>query len=377
MKGGLFYIVVYLFIAITTVTMICFVNTVSHKARTITGSKGLKIKGESARAVIKETKNYQTKEESERGFIRQEIFAKIISGSFKGEQVTIKNAFRPKAFPDETNRIYKKNDRVNLFVQYSDSKISHVFIENTIRDDILLVLLSIFVILLILVGKSMGIKTTIALILDLVIIIFFFVPLVSRAFSPFLVTIASIAFILSSTFFIIAGFSKKSISAIAGAIGGILVAAILIYIFADLMHFSGVRTYWSYYMFSLEGGKAIDFQGLFLASMLIGMTGIAMDGAMDVSSFINELYIYNPKMNIFDAFASGINVGVDVIGTMCNTLIFAYLGKNIPLLLLFQSTILNTEVVASEIIRMCFGSVGFFITIPLTSFFASVVYYKK
>lgn len=376
MKGKPLYIAVCAFVVITTILMVFFVNRVSHKARAVVGYQGRKIEGESARAVIKETKDYQTKEEAERGFMRQEIIAKITSGKFKNQEVVIKNTFRSMAFPVETNRIYRVKDRVTVFIQYSNNKIARVFIENTVRDDTLLILVSVFFILLILVGKSMGIKTTIALLIDLAIIIFFLLPLVSKGFSPFITTMISISLILSSTFFIIAGSSKKSISAIAGAVGGILLGAILIYTFADLMHFSGVQTYWSFYMFTLGEGKGIDFQGLFLASMLIGMTGIAMDGAMDVSSFINELYTYKPGTKIMEAFASGTHVGVDVIGTMVNTLIFAYLGKNLPLLLLFQPPVINTELVASEVIRMCFGSVGFFITIPITSFVASVIHYK-
>ena len=108
--------------------------------------------------------------------------------------------------------------------------------------------------------------------------------------------------------------------------------------------------------------------------MLIGVTGIAMDGAMDVSTFINELYTLKPQTKIMEAFMSGTNVGKDVIGVMCNTLIFAYLGKNLPLLLVFKPALINTEVVASEIIRMAFGSVAFFVAIPITSFIASVIH---
>jgi len=150
MKGKPLYIAVCAFVVITTILMVFFVNRVSHKARTVVGYQGRKIKGESARAVIKETKDYQTKEEAERGFMRQEIIVKITSGKFKNQEVVIKNTFRSMAFRVETNRIYRVKDRVTVFIQYSNNKIARVFIENTVRDDTLLILVSVFFILLIL-----------------------------------------------------------------------------------------------------------------------------------------------------------------------------------------------------------------------------------
>ena len=183
MKGKALYIAVCAFIVITAILMVFLVNRVSHKGKTfVAGTE--EIKSETARAVIKATRDHQSKEEAERGLIRQEIITEIRSGSFKNEEALIKNNFRQFAFPTETNRFYRANDRIIVFIQYKAGKIERVYIENTVRDDILLIVVAIFLILLVVVGKSIGIKTMVALLIDLAILIFFLVPLVSKAFSP-------------------------------------------------------------------------------------------------------------------------------------------------------------------------------------------------
>ena len=121
----------------------------------------------------------------------------------------------------------------------------------------------------------------------------------------------------------------------------------------------------------------LNFNGLFYSAIMIGAIGAVMDVAMSISSSINEIKKANPKLNSKELFKSGVRIGKDIIGTMSNTLIYAYVGASLGLLLLFSSfgesylKIFNFEFMAEEIIRSIAGSIGLIGAIPLTAMFAA------
>jgi uncharacterized membrane protein len=113
----------------------------------------------------------------------------------------------------------------------------------------------------------------------------------------------------------------------------------------------------------------------------MGSLGAAMDIGISISSSIEEIHKANPRLSRRRLFRSGMNVGKDVMGTMVNTLILAYTGTSIPMLLLFMayetelSKVFNLDVIATEVVRSLSGSIGLILTIPITALFAS--HYSK
>jgi uncharacterized membrane protein len=124
----------------------------------------------------------------------------------------------------------------------------------------------------------------------------------------------------------------------------------------------------------------IDFQGLLFSGILIGALGAVMDVGMSIASAIDEVRKVHPRANFMNLFNAGMNVGRDVMGTMSNTLILAYTGAALPLLLLFiaggfpLTKVINMEMVAEEIARALAGSIGLVLCIPATALVAAAMY---
>jgi uncharacterized membrane protein len=121
----------------------------------------------------------------------------------------------------------------------------------------------------------------------------------------------------------------------------------------------------------------LDLKGLLFSGMIIGAIGATMDVGMSIASSIEEVWKTNPRISSLKLFWAGLNVGRDVMGTMANTLILAYVGSSLPILLLFMAertssiVIINSELVSTEVVRAISGTIGLLFTVPITSLFAS------
>ena len=128
--------------------------------------------------------------------------------------------------------------------------------------------------------------------------------------------------------------------------------------------------------------RAIDYQGLLFAGIMIGALGAVMDVAMSISSAMWEIIAVSPAIPQKQLMQSGMNIGRDIIGSMSNTLILAYVSTSIPVLLLFIlfsngfTEIINLELLAAEVLRAVAGSVGLICTIPLTVQLVGRLHYK-
>ncbi|MBD3359769.1 MAG: YibE/F family protein, partial [Candidatus Buchananbacteria bacterium] len=228
---------------------------------------------------------------------------------------------------------------------------------------------------------SQGVKTVISLILSIILIFKILIPQTLSGTDPILIAlIISIAIaIITLTF--IAGFNKKAFIAILGTLGGLLIAIIISFIFAKLTYLNGLSTEEARTLFYKF--PDIDPQGVFFAGIIIAALGAVMDVAMSIASSLTEIKQANPHINFSKLFKSGINVGKDIMGTMSNTLIFAYVGVSLPLLLLYTEfgdsyiNFINLDFITDEIVRSIGGSIGLITVIPITSLLAAFLYSKK
>lgn len=304
--------------------------------------------------------------------------AELLGGKYKGERVVMRNVirrgvfplFNVKVMPGDTFlcRVAGVGDNIessgNIIRQYSYD-----------RDRIILCIAGLLAILIILIGRKQGIRTTLALILAGMVIYFVMLPLLNRGKNPILVVTLSCGIIAAASLLIVAGFSRKTYSAIFGVVGGVLVAAVIVVYGQAHLHLKGTETYKAAELIESQAAEHIDFEKLLLSGMLIGLLGAAMDGAIDVASSMNEVRNANPQISAYKLMKTGMNVGTDVIGTMANTLLFAYFGFRLLLVLSSLSTTLFTAnkmqllsigVVSAEIMRILAGSIGLVLTIPIT-----------
>ena len=250
------------------------------------------------------------------------------------------------------------------------------------RDGFLVLMLGLMFLLIIVVGRIEGVRTACAMIISGVIIYFFMLPLITGGTHAVLVVTLTSGMVAFVSLVFVIGPSRKTFSAVLGTMGGILVSGMIVMFAQKYLHFSGLENAMSADIVEAMRTPPFDFSQLLVAGMLMGVLGVAVDGAIEVSSSMEEIRRANPNMPTWRLIASGMNVGTDILGTMVNTLVFAYLGARLLLVLavsapnvdLFQSPpveLLSVGVVAAEIVRLLAGTLGLVLAIPMTAMVAA------
>ncbi len=308
--------------------------------------------------------------------------ARVVNGDFKGqEMVAVQTS------DNYTNGVFDKpielGDRVILFNYGMNTNGADWVFGGYARFAPVAWLGIVFFALLILFGRFKGLNTIISLSFTCLAVFWVFVPSVLAGWNVYLMTILTCVFTIAMTLLLTNGATEKSLTTILGCTFGVIVAAILEGIFSHIMHLTGMLDEHSIYLQYLQSGVVIDLKALIFAMVVIGAMGAVMDVAMDISSSLSEIHHHAPDLKFYDLVKSGINIGRDVMGTMANTLVLAYIGSSlctILLLITYSSSLqelLNRESIAVEIMQALIGSMAILLTIPLTSIVCAVLYTRK
>lgn len=301
----------------------------------------------------------------------------MLSGMYKGRRLVFRNIVNHNmpllSIPAEPG------DVILCRVGGDPTQVSLVnIVQDYGRDGFLIWMVGGMLLLIILVGRIEGIRTACAMLISAAVIYFFMLPMISGgANAVFIVTLTSGAVAFVSLVFVI-GPSRKTFSAVLGTMGGILVAGLIVLFAQQHLHFSGLENAISADIIEATRTPPFDFVQILLAGMLMGVLGVAVDGAIEVASSMEEIRKANPNMPTWRLIASGLNVGTDILGTMVNTLVFAYLGVELllvvtivaPNLDFFKSPpvqLLSIGVVSAEIVRLLAGTLGLVLAIPITA----------
>ncbi|HGJ64266.1 TPA: YibE/F family protein [bacterium] len=305
---------------------------------------------------------------------------KILGGNFKNKQALVQNIHDPNRMPLYNLRI-KKGDDILLKVDGTKDYITRTLINNYSRDGYLIYLIGFLILIIVVVGRFQGIRTIIALALSITVILKLMMPLIVAGYNAIIVSVIVCGIIALLTLLIVTGFNRKSGSATVGIIGGVLVASLIV-IYADqYLHFTGISSSRTAMLMQFTTSEKINFRNILMAGIIMGLLGSAVDAGIAVASSVREVRRANPKLSVRQLMSAGMVVGTDLIGTIANTLVFAYLGLRLILLMTFSGTsiisgnkmeIINTETLSAEILRMIAGSIGLVLTIPITAFVASV-----
>lgn len=246
------------------------------------------------------------------------------------------------------------------------------------RSGVLIAITMLFVALVLLVGRWYGVRSLLGLAATYLILMRFVVPGILSGHSPLAIALVGGIGIMASTLVLAHGADRKS----AAALGGTALALILIVVLSQVSiaaaKFTGLANDDAATVFQLLGGT-IDAQGLLLAGILIGALGALDDVTMTQSSTVFELRDANSSLGAWNLYARGMRVGRDHIAAIVNTLVLAYAGAALPLLMILASqseglgTLLNREFLATEIVRTVVGSIGIVAAVPLTTAFAAFV----
>ncbi len=245
------------------------------------------------------------------------------------------------------------------------------------------ILIGIFVLLILIIGRLKGVAAVTSLAITIGAIFLVYVPLILTGFNIYVATIIIMLFIIFSNLLILNGFNTKSLCAILGNSFGILVAGIVAFSVNTWLGISGVVDQDYIFLTMLENGVSLDLIALVWSAILIGSLGAVMDVAMSISSSLTELAEQMEVRSFKQLVRSGMNIGRDMIGTMTNTLILAYVGSSLAVILLFVANnrnmliILNLEMIIVEVIQAVVGSIGILVAVPLTVLVGASIYTKK
>jgi len=306
----------------------------------------------------------------------QHLKIRLISGLHKGEIYTVQNTIE---MINPYKLIFKKNDKMLLrMFENKEGKISSLQVYEKLREKYVYFAIIAFLILLGIIGGKNGIKSIISLIFTGVIIAFVLLPLILKGYNPIIVSTIICIITTIVTLILIVGKNRKAGSAILGTAFGLVISGIIVFIIGNASSLTGLGSEEAQMLAYIPRNINLDFKGILYAGILIGALGAIMDVTVSVSSSMWEVENAHPKIETKELIKSGLNVGRDIMGSMSNTLILAYSGSALHLMLLFNAfnlkfvEIVNMDVIASEIIRAIAGSIGLIMAIPLTAFVSGI-----
>jgi uncharacterized membrane protein len=274
-------------------------------------------------------------------------------------------------------RFLDQDQSNSLISVYSYSSVDHD------RMPIVIIFTILFLGCIVWIGGKQGIRGLVSLVGGICLVVFVLLPGVIHGYSPVLLSILIASFVSSIGAYITHGFSRMTTSAIIGMVLTIIVAALLAQFAVHFGYLSGITDENSYNLLTSPepGSPPINFQGLLLGSIIIGLLGVLYDAAIGQSVAVEELAHAGPNLPRKLIYERAFRIGREHIGALVNTLVLAYVGASLPIMIsVYESTtyytgyatepLVNMEFIATEIIRTTVGAVGLMLTIPITTFIA-------
>lgn len=317
-------------------------------------------------------------DENDFGVVREVIFKATISkGVYQHREIIVNQQFTlqtlEELYPIEVG------DSVILYRIEVDNNVEWALVSYQ-RENSLWLLAGLFTGLIILFGRMKGFSSIVSLGFTVYAIFFILIPAILSNANIYILTLAIVLYVTLLTFILLTGLSKKMIAATLGCFGGVAMAAFIAFIWMEIMKMSGVLSDEYIHLILLKDEIPIDLRGIMFIAVVIGALGAIMDVSMSIASALEEVIINSPKISPTEVVKSGFNIGRDVMGTMSNTLILAYIGSALPFILLLiiyarpMNLLANSEYIASEIMQAIAGSLGILFAMPITALLTAALY---
>ena len=304
-------------------------------------------------------------------FGTQRLEVKLLHGPHKGESYYAENELRANL---ELDKLFKVGDRVIVVSSQEDIGEGSVLVaQNYARNGWTIILFGAFCILLCVFGRLTGFNALLSFVFSCLLIWKAVIPLVLRGWSASWTIFACVVFLTAVIMALVAGITKCGICAFFGAISGVFVGLFTAHFFTWVMNINGATLPYSQALL-FSGYENINLQNIFVGAMILASSGAVMDLAMDISSGIQEVAKHNPALGQLELTKSGLRMGRNVVGTMTTTLLLAYSGGYITLLMMFAAkgasleSIINNPLVAAEIVKTLIGSFSLVLVAPFTAF---------
>lgn len=262
-----------------------------------------------------------------------------------------------------------------------DSTITSVYSQD--REWVIYAFAAAYLVVLCLVGGKQGVKGALGLVFTFFCIIFVYLPLVYRGLSPFWVSVFICVITTLVTMYLIGGPTRKTLVATGGTVAGVVIAGISATIFSMATGITGWNVSDIESLLTLASTSGVQVGGLLFSGLLISSLGAVMDVAMSIGSAIAEIHAQNPALSRGELFKAGMHVGRDMMGTDSNTLILAFAGGSISMLVLDYAynlpyqQIINSNNIGIAIMQGLSGSFGIVLAVPVTVALAVALYTWK
>ena len=300
----------------------------------------------------------------------QKVRVRMLTGVRKGEELEITSS---------SGYLFGAACKVGSVA--GDTTIASVYTQD--REWVIYIFAALYLLALCAIGGRQGIKGCIGLVFTFFCVIFVYLPLIYRNVSPFGAAVFMCFITTLVTMYMIGGATRKTIAATAGTVAGVVIAGISAWLFSMASGITGYNVSDIETLMTLWNTNGIQVGGLLFSGLLISCLGAVMDVAMSVCSSMYEIYNQNLAMSRADLFKAGMHVARDMMGTDSNTLILAFAGSSVSMLLLDYAydlpyqQIINSNNIGIAIMQGLAGSFGIVLSVPLTVLICTVLYHGK
>lgn len=303
----------------------------------------------------------------------------ILTGPQKGQTVQVENV----STSYDNDSMKMKPGETIITVKISQDTQTYYYMADKYRLNGIAAMLILFFIMVAIIGRKKGIMAFVGLVFSVVILTVFIVPQISSGKDPILVALLGAFVIGLFSFYMAHGISKRTTIALVSSMITLLFAGLLSLVFVDLTKLFGTGSEEAFFL--LYGtGQSFNLRGLLLAGILIGALGILDDITTAQVAVVEELKATKQKLTQSELYSKALNVGREHIASLVNTLVLAYAGASLPLLLLFGITnrrpawfIINSEFIAEELVRTLVGSMALVMAVPIATYMAAWYFGKK
>jgi uncharacterized membrane protein len=309
----------------------------------------------------------------------QNLLVKLLDGPYAGTEVKAENRLIGKM---ELDKVFSEDDIAMMVLSIKNDAIYFVTAQDHYRLDIELILLLCFAALLVVFAGLTGAKALLSFIFAALLIWKIMIPLFLKNVDPIMVSFGIVILLVVAVVFLVGGLTKKGLVAFIGSLLGIVVTMVMALLFSKGFHLHGaIKPFSETLLYS--GYPHLNLSRIFLAGIFVASSGAVMDLAMDVASGMSELVTRKPKIDFFDALRAGFGIGRPVVGTMTTTLLLAYSGGYMALLMVFMAqgvpvaNLLNLNYVSAEILHTLVGSFGLVSVAPFTAIAGAFIYTRR
>ncbi len=304
----------------------------------------------------------------------QTIRAEILEGEQDGIVVTVENDYL-NLEEGETFYLSHTIDHINNMEYYN--------VRDPYRLPQLFLLTGLFVAAVLIFGGIQGLRGLVSLAGSFFFIFYLLLPGIMHGYSPLLITVLVSSLIIVLGSYVTHGFTRTTSAAVVGMVLTVIITGLFAYWSVGITRLSGFGSDEVVYL-NLNAGGNIDIVGLLLGGIIIGLLGVLYDAAIGQAVSVDELTRLAPHVSRKKIYERAVRIGREHIGALVNTLAIAYVGTSLPLLLLFMQSdsatplqIMNTEVFATEIVRIMIGSIGLVLAVPITTLVAVWMLMRK